>query len=77
MKTNAKKARNVMIFSMGIVCALAGPLAGWMLNGGKLDYFDHFLRMYPEKAIVYGVIGFVAGIGLALLLELGLALMPS
>lgn len=69
MKKVTKKSRNSMIFIMGILCALFGPLAGWLLSGLCPGGFNLFLQHYPGKAVVYGVIGFVVGIVVGALLS--------
>lgn len=69
MKKITRKARNATIFITGILCALLGPFVGWVVNGGKLDYFEHFLRNYPAQAVTYAVIGFGVGIALGALLS--------
>ena len=69
MKTITRKTRNATIFIMGIICALLGPFVGWVVSGWCPGGFDLFLRNYPEKAIGYGVIGFVAGIVIGALLS--------
>lgn len=68
MKKITRKARNAMIFFMGVMCALLGPAVGWALSGLCPGRFELFLRHYPEKVIVWCVIGFVVGIAVGALL---------
>ena len=62
MKNNTKKSRGAAAFFIGIIGALAGPWIGWVLSGLCPVGFDRFLQNYPEKVVVYAIIGFLVGI---------------
>ena len=61
MKKITREKRNAMVFALGIVCALLGPLVGWQVTGLCPGGFDLFLQHYPAKAVVWVVIGFGVG----------------
>ena len=69
MKKTTREKRNATISATGILCALSGPLVGWVLSGLCPGGFHLFLQNYPGKAIVYAVIGLGVGIAAGALLS--------